>query len=76
LFAIELCWNVYPAQPWSSALLFASHVLIFISFMVGPHAAPEPFEVKMKESANEDGDESEGDDEEEVEGDEHLIKKD
>jgi hypothetical protein len=46
LASVEVCWNVYPAQPWSSALLLCCHVLLFVSFVTSKHAAPAPFVVE------------------------------
>ena len=36
LAAIEVCWNVFPAQPWSSALLWFCHLSLLLALLFAP----------------------------------------
>ena len=40
LGAIELCWNVFPATAWSSALLWTAHIVLLTSLWLN-NSAPE-----------------------------------
>ena len=40
-----MCWNVYPATAWSSALLWVSHLVLLTSLWANnrlPELAPAP----------------------------------
>jgi hypothetical protein len=54
LGAIEICWNVFPAQPWSSALLLSSHMLLCFAFFISHHSAPHPFSTSAGAIDNKD----------------------
>lgn len=44
LAAIELCWNVYPSQSWSSLLLIVAHVTILVRVFASNGPEPQRIE--------------------------------
>lgn len=40
LVCIEVCFNVYPATPWSSALLQICHVVLLFALYLAPTPSP------------------------------------